>query len=143
MIIISYAVGDMHARKYVGPPQLKEFDVPDQLAEVKLLQAKYSSDIQAGFSRSDEKTIQFHYLIARSVDTDGDGYKETPRHLELTLTCDESGGTIDKNPDAKILGEKIQCTEPSPSDIRTFVDVVPPAEDGKIMDFIQNVKCVF
>lgn len=114
-------------RDFVRPTQFNEFDIPGRLAEVQLLQAKYSTDLQQGFSRNDEKTIQFTYLIAVAVDMDGEGHKENVRHLELMLTYDESQGTIENNPHAELLEEKIRCTEPSSADIRTFVDVIPPA----------------
>ena len=125
-------------------PIQDEFKTVEQVPEVKFLIDKYTNDVQPGFARSnDEKTIRYDYLIAEAIDTDGDGYKESVRHLDLILLYDESGGKIYKNPDAKLIQMKIECTQPSSSDIRTYIDVMPPVEDGKVMDFIQNEKCMF
>ncbi len=145
MIALAYSVCFLSTRKYLGSGELSEFIVPNELPEVKLLFDKYpANEITEGFSRNeDRKIIQFDYIVPETVDTDGDGYRESPRHLDLMLTYDESGGTIDINPNAKLMQMKVRCTQPSPSDFRTYIDIFRPAQYGKVMGFIQNAKCIF
>jgi hypothetical protein len=145
-VILSYSIGNLPpiARTFERPSQFEEFTVPDQLAEVKLLKEKYPSDIgQEGFGRNqNEHTIQFYYLVANSVDVDGDGHRETVRQLELTLTYDESSGTLEENQDAELLGMQIRCLEPAISIIRANDVVIDSAEDGEVMNFIQKSECI-
>ncbi|HEX7032131.1 MAG TPA: hypothetical protein VF172_03945 [Nitrososphaera sp.] len=148
LVILSYSVGNLPpiARTFERPSQFDEFTVPDQLAEVKLLKEKYPSDIivQEGFGRNqDEHTIQFYYLVAKSVDVDGDGHSETLRQLELMVKYDESSGTLEENPDAELLGMQIRCIEPAISIIRANDAVVGSAEDGQVMNFIQKSECIY
>ena|GEM_PF-6687404 len=147
LVILAYSVGNLPpiARTFERPSQFDEFTVPDQLAEVKLLKEKYPSDItQEGFGRNqNEHTIQFYYLVAKSVDVDGDGRSETVRQLELTLTYDESEGTLEENPDAKLFGMQIRCIEPAVSIIRANDVVIDSAEDGEVRNFIQKSECIY
>jgi hypothetical protein len=144
IVSFAYFISNLNTRIYEGPGELHEFDTPDQHSqEVKLFLEKYSTDVLEGFSRNTNKTITFYYEVAKAVDTDDDGYRDTPRHLDLTLTYDESGGAIESNPNAKLVKMQIRCTEPSPTDIRTFVEILPPADDSKVLEFIQNARCIF
>ncbi|MEW6605497.1 MAG: hypothetical protein AB1351_12540 [Thermoproteota archaeon] len=147
LVILSYSVGNLPpiARAFERPSQFDEFTVPDQLAEVKLLKEKYPSDIaQEGFGHNqNENTIQFYYLVAKSVDVDGDGYGETFRQLELTLTYDESEGMLEENQNAKLLGMQIRCIEPAISIIRANDVVIDSAEDGEVVNFIQKSECIY
>ncbi|HEX7032909.1 MAG TPA: hypothetical protein VF172_07910 [Nitrososphaera sp.] len=132
------------ARTFERPSQFDELTVPDQLAEVKLLKEKYPSNIvQEGFGRNqDEHTIQFYYLVAKSVDLDGDGHTETLRQLELTVAYDESSSTLEENQSAELLGMQIRCIEPAISIVRANDVVIGSAEDGEVMNFIQNSGCI-
>lgn len=147
LVILSYSVGNLPpiARTFERPSQFDEFTVPDQLAEVKLLKEKYPSNmVQEGFGRNqNEHTIQFYYLVAKSVDVDGDGHGETFRQLELTVTYDESSSTLEENPDAELLGMQIRCIEPAVSIIRANDVVIDSAVDGEVMHFIQNSWCIY
>ena len=89
------------------------------------------------------KTIEFYYEVGKVVDTNNDGYQEILHRLELRLTYDESNGLIEDNNDPRLLKMQARCTEQSPTDRWTFVDIMVPAEDDKVLDFISNAKCIF
>ncbi len=66
----------------------------------------------------------------------------------MTISYDESGGNpINKSYDpARIEQVEIRCrelTKMTPDVDKAFTDIVPPAYDGQIKDFIENTKCLF
>lgn len=126
-----------------GSGQLLEFNTPNKLTEVKLLFSKYPSNATTyGFSRGD-KTITFDYIVQESVDTNGDGFKETVRRLDLFVTYDETYGNIQDYPYAKLVSMNATCTEPSPSNAYKWVNVEQPATDGQVLDYLRNTGCVY
>lgn len=125
-----------------------EFKNIEQIPEVKLFLEKYCSyDMTKGFGRSND-TIRFEYVAAAYVDKDGDGIKEANRRLDLRIFYDESGNKpIHRSYDpARLEQIEIHCREQTTLSVdidKAFSDIIPPAYDSNVIDFIENTKCLF
>lgn len=136
-----------------GSSRGEEFkSLEEHNSDVKLFLDKYGDhNSTKGFGRfPNNNTIKFTYVAAAYVDKNGDGIKETNRRLDLTVLYDESGEGSDRlisnsyDP-ARVKQIEIRCREQTrltPDIDKAFTDVVPPAYDGHVKDFIENVKCL-
>jgi hypothetical protein len=121
----------------------------EQIPEVRLFLQKYDDhNSTMYFGRFQNDTIQIRYTTWAQVDKDGDGYKEAFRRLELTLFYDESGGEpIYKSYDPDRLKQiQVRCREQiaiSLDEDKAFSDIMPPAYDNQVKDFIENARCLF
>lgn len=135
-------------------PISEEFkNVEQQIPEVKLFLEKYGDyNSSKGFGRFPNGTIEYTYVAAAYIDkNNGDGIKEKlNRRIDLTILYDESGSggqPIYKSYDpSRVKQIEIRCrelTELTPDVDKAFTDVMPPAYDGRVKDFIQHAKCLF
>lgn len=124
-----------------------ELENIEKVPAVALFLEKYgeqNSTIYFGYSENG--TAQFMFAAAGGVDKDGNGYKETSRTMELDVTYDGSGGkpiyyTFEPE---RVKHMEAHCKELVKFTINineAFADVMPPAYDGDVRDFIQNSEC--